>query len=243
MRLRLRQRPLLRWCDGAPALTSSHVTSPLRCSALVLRYSLHPRAHKRSSPLLAPHPSGPLPLRPPDPGARYAGTVPVNTIGGGIVRFSLHMHAPQPGEPPAALSLDFRAVGQGWRTLETYKQATYALPGYANPNAGSLGLWAVPPTQGWVLFAVRMPPQAQSGATKARIDTRQQRSSPAQAAPLAKASLRAATRPRSYCLPPRSCMSDLPPASAPETPARLSCFCGGCFRVLLGFWVLAWVSG
>lgn len=46
----------------------------------------------------------------------------------------------------APVSLEYRAVGRGWRALEHYDRASYLLPGHTNPNGASLGLWSVPPT-------------------------------------------------------------------------------------------------
>lgn len=44
------------------------------------------------------------------------------------------------------MSLEYRAVGKGWKSLEHYERGTYLLPGHSNPNGGSLGLGSVPPT-------------------------------------------------------------------------------------------------
>lgn len=103
-----------------------------------------------------------------DEGNRVAVTTAVNTIGGGIVRFSLQMSYED--GLAADVALEYKAVGRAWHLLESYSEETYATPGFANPNADSLGSWDVSQTaDGFVTYAVKLPEGAESPATKFRF--------------------------------------------------------------------------
>jgi hypothetical protein len=103
-----------------------------------------------------------------DEGNRVAVTTAVNTIGGGIVRFSLQMSFED--GLAADMALEYKPVGRAWHLMESYSEESYATPGYANPNANSLGSWDVAQTaDGFVTYAVKIPDAAQSPATKFRF--------------------------------------------------------------------------
>ncbi|KAK3287865.1 hypothetical protein CYMTET_4643 [Cymbomonas tetramitiformis] len=99
-------------------------------------------------------------------GTRLASTQPMNTISGGVVRFSLYM-AHEDGIPADVL-LEFKSVGKAWTVAETYSENTYDLPSYSNPNGQSLAMWDGGSHQGFVTYAVMIPQAAYSAATKFR---------------------------------------------------------------------------
>jgi hypothetical protein len=103
-----------------------------------------------------------------DEGNRVAVTTAVNTIGGGIVRFSLQMSYED--GLAADVALEYKPVGRAWHLMESYSEEQYATSGFSNPNADSLGSWDVSQTSdGFVTYAVKLPEAAQSPATKFRF--------------------------------------------------------------------------
>lgn len=99
-------------------------------------------------------------------GTRFGATAPVNTIGGGVLRFSLHLL--RNDGVPADVMVEFKAIGRGWEPMQHYSADTYDAPAYSNPNGASLALWEGGGRNGFVLYAVQMPAGAQSAATKFR---------------------------------------------------------------------------
>mmetsp|Transcript_17212 Transcript_17212/g.20708 ORF Transcript_17212/g.20708 Transcript_17212/m.20708 type:complete len:950 (+) Transcript_17212:195-3044(+) len=99
-------------------------------------------------------------------GGRFAITAPVNTLSGGVVRFSIHL-AFEDGVA-APIVLEYKSIGRPWMVLETYKESTYAESGFENPNAKSLGMVNAGGVNGFVIYAVHLPVEANSAATKFR---------------------------------------------------------------------------
>eukprot|EP00241_Pyramimonas_parkeae_P000236 CAMPEP_0114232308 /NCGR_PEP_ID=MMETSP0058-20121206/4533_1 /TAXON_ID=36894 /ORGANISM="Pyramimonas parkeae, CCMP726" /LENGTH=1132 /DNA_ID=CAMNT_0001343765 /DNA_START=103 /DNA_END=3503 /DNA_ORIENTATION=+ len=99
-------------------------------------------------------------------GARLAATSPINTLAGGAVRFSLSF---PPDEALAAdVAFEYKSIGMAWVQLERYSERSYAAAAYDNPNGASLVAWEGAGAGGFVMYAVRLPAQARSAATKFR---------------------------------------------------------------------------